>query len=161
MIKKIILVLVTLIPTWIKAEQYKATERICLDKNWQFTQADKNEWMPAKVHGTVHQNLIDNGKLIDPFWGMNEEKVQWVEKEDWKYKTSFVITEEQLEYSAAMLRFEGLDTYADIYLNGALIKRTDNMFIGYDIQVKGFLHVYTRPCSRLTALSHSYPLPQR
>ena len=78
MIKKIILVLVTLIPTWIKAEQYKATERICLDKNWQFTQADKNEWMPAKVHGTVHQNLIDNGKLIDPFWGMNEEKVQWV-----------------------------------------------------------------------------------
>ena len=130
MIKKIILVLVTLIPTWIKAEQYKATERICLDKNWQFAQAGKNEWMPAKVHGTVHQNLIDNGKLIDPFWGMNEEKVQWVEKEDWKYKTSFVITEEQLEYSAAMLRFEGLDTYADIYLNGALIKRTDNMFVG-------------------------------
>lgn len=140
MIKKIILVLVTLIPTWIKAEQYKATERICLDKNWQFAQAGKNEWMPAKVHGTVHQNLIDNGKLIDPFWGMNEEKVQWVEKEDWKYKTSFVITKEQLEYSAAMLRFEGLDTYADIYLNGALIKRTDNMFVGYDIQVKELLH---------------------
>ena len=103
----------------LNAAPVKEPLRLKLDKNWQFAQAGKNEWMPAKVHGTVHQNLIDNGKLIDPFWGMNEEKVQWVEKEDWKYKTSFVITEEQLEYSAAMLRFEGLDTYADIYLNGA------------------------------------------
>ena len=124
----------------LNAAPVKEPLRLKLDKNWQFTQADKNEWMPAKVCGTVHQDLMDNGKLINPFFDMNEEKVQWVEKEDWKYKTSFVITEEQLEYSAAMLRFEGLDTYADIYLNGALLKRTDNMFVGYDIQVKELLH---------------------
>lgn len=138
------------------AAPLKEPLRLKLDKNWQFTQADKNEWMPAKVCGTVHQDLIDNGKLINPFFGMNEEKVQWVEKEDWKYRTTFTVTEAQLGHSAALLCFEGLDTYADIYLNGALLKRTDNMFVGYDLQVKDFLR---KGDNHLTVYFHS-PIKQ-
>lgn len=140
----------------LNAAPVKEPLRLKLDKNWQFTQADKNEWMPAKVCGTVHQDLIDNGKLINPFFGMNEEKVQWVEKEDWKYRTTFTVTEAQLGHSAALLRFEGLDTYADIYLNGALLKRTDNMFVGYDLQVKDFLR---KGDNHLTVYFHS-PIKQ-
>ena len=37
----------------------------------------------------VHQDLLDHGRLPDPFYGMNEQKVQWVEKEDWLYRTVF------------------------------------------------------------------------
>ena len=126
-------------PVLLSATENKEPEKISLNTGWEFSQAGKGEWLPATVPGTVHQDLIDNNKLINPFFGMNEEKVQWVEKEDWQYKTTFVLTKEQLSRQAALLNFEGLDTYADIYLNGSLLERTDNMFVGYEIPVKDVL----------------------
>ena len=126
-------------PLLLNATEYKEPEKICLNRGWEFSQAGKGEWLPATVPGTVHQDLIDNEKLVNPFFGMNEEKVQWVEKEDWQYKTTFTLTKEQLQRQAASLHFEGLDTYADIYLNGSLLKRTDNMFVGYELPVKDVL----------------------
>lgn len=70
------------------------------------------------------------------FYGMNEQKIQWVENEDWEYRTSFTVTMEQLERDDARLIFEGLDTYADVYLNGSLLLKSDNMFVGYSLPVK-------------------------
>lgn len=46
--------------------------------------------------GTIHQDLIRHQLLPDPFYGINEEKIQWVEDKDWEYKTVFIVTEEQL-----------------------------------------------------------------
>ncbi len=132
-------ILLFLIPLLLHAQTYKQPQEITLHENWQFRQADKTEWMPATVPGTVHQDLIDNHRLENPFFGQNEEKVQWVEKEDWVYRTTFRLSKDQKERQAALLRFEGLDTYADIYLNGSLLKRTDNMFVGYDLPVKEVL----------------------
>ena len=126
-------------PMLLNATENKEPEKISLNKGWEFSQVGKGEWLPATVPGTVHQDLIDNDKLINPFFGMNEEKVQWVEKEDWQYKTTFTLTKEQLARQAALLNFEGLDTYADIYLNGSLLERTDNMFVGYELPVKDVL----------------------
>ena len=110
-----------------------------LDKGWEFSQAGSNEWMSARVPGTVHQDLLDHGRLPDPFYGMNEQKVQWVEKEDWLYRTVFTVTADQLKSDAAWLTFEGLDTYADVYLNGSLLLRADNMFVGHKLAVKDVL----------------------
>ncbi len=136
---KMLLLLALLFPLLLGAQEYKEAETIILNKNWQFSQMGKSEWLPASVPGTVHQDLIDNGKLVNPFFGKNEEIVQWVEKEDWVYKTQFVVDKAQLERQDAILCFEGLDTYADIYLNGSLLKRTDNMFVGYELPVKDVL----------------------
>lgn len=110
-----------------------------LDKGWEFSQAGSNEWMSARVPGTVHQDLLDHGRLPDPFYGMNEQKVQWVEKEDWLYRTVFTVTADQLKSDAAWLTFEGLDTYADVYLNGSLLLNADNMFVGHKLAVKDVL----------------------
>lgn len=110
-----------------------------LDKGWEFSQAGSNEWMSARVPGTVHQDLLDHGRLPDPFYGMNEQKVQWVEKEDWLYQTVFTVTADQLKSDAAWLTFEGLDTYADVYLNGSLLLKADNMFVGHKLAVKDVL----------------------
>ena len=137
--KLIIILMLGVFPMMLSATGYQGPEKICLDRGWEFSQAGKGEWLPAKVPGTVHQDLMDNGKLVNPFYGMNEEKVQWVEKEDWQYRTTFVLTKEQVEREDAVLRFEGLDTYADIYLNGSLLERTDNMFVGYELPVKEVL----------------------
>lgn len=110
-----------------------------LDKGWEFSQAGSNEWMSARVPGTVHQDLLDHGRLPDPFYGMNEQKVHWVEKEDWLYRTVFTVTADQLKSDAAWLTFEGLDTYADVYLNGSLLLKADNMFVGHKLAVKDVL----------------------
>ncbi len=110
-----------------------------LDKGWEFAETGDTVWRSARVPGTVHQDLIDHGQLPDPFYGMNEAKVQWVEHKDWTYRTTFSVTDEELGRDAADLRFEGLDTYADVYLNGSLLLRADNMFVGYTLPVKPVL----------------------
>lgn len=122
---------------------------LMLNDDWSFSQVGTEKWLPATVPGTVHQDLIHHKLLPDPFYGTNEKKIQWVEDEDWEYKTCFVVTEEQLKRDAAQLFFEGLDTYADVYLNGSLVLKSDNMFVGYAVPVKqvlrkgeNLLHVY-------------------
>lgn len=117
-----------------------SSEIIKLNTGWEFSQTGIEKWMPAIVPGTVHQDLICNELLPNPFYGINEEKIQWVENEDWEYRTSFNVSEEQLNRDGAQLIFEGLDTYADVYLNGALLLKADNMFVGYTLPVKSVLH---------------------
>lgn len=110
-----------------------------LHTGWEFSMYGSHEWLSAEVPGTVHQDLLAHDKLPDPFYGMNEEKIQWVEKEDWLYRTSFVVSEEEMSAEGTFLVFEGLDTYADVFLNGALLLKADNMFVGYRVPVKSVL----------------------
>lgn len=114
-------------------------QTVALTQGWEFSKEGAEEWLPAQVPGTVHQDLMNQGKLENPFFGMNEEKVQWVEKENWLYRTVFQVDSAQLARGAAELRFEGLDTYADVYLNGSLLLKSDNMFVGYTLPVKPVL----------------------
>ncbi len=140
-----VLMMLGCFPMMLSAKEYKKSESLSLDKGWEFAQVGRNEWLPATVPGTVHQDLISHNKLPNPFYGMNEQKVQWVENEDWVYKTTFNVTDEQLSRDAALLILEGLDTYADIYLNGSLLERTDNMFVGYTLPVKEVLRKGRKP----------------
>lgn len=121
------------------ASAYEKPQVCTLHTNWTFCQVGDTLWSDAKVPGTVHQDLLNHNRIPDPFYGMNEEVVQWVENEDWMYRTSFVVDEHQLSRDAAVLEMDGLDTYADVFLNGALILRSDNMFVGYKVQVKPVL----------------------
>ena len=114
-------------------------EVVVLNENWSFSQSGTDKWLPAEVPGTVHGDLLRHHLLPNPFYGTNEKEIQWVENEDWEYKTTFTVTAAQLQRDAAVLSFEGLDTYADVYLNGALILQADNMFVGYKIPVKALL----------------------
>ena len=149
-----------LLATQLSAIANDQTIQIELTKNWEFSQATKEEWRAAVVPGTIHQDLITHEMLPDPFYGLNEEKIQWVETVDWEYKTSFTLTEKELSYDGAELFFEGLDTYADVYLNGSLLFRGDNMFVGYKREVKQLLR---KGENRLHIYFHSpvnYVLPQ-
>jgi len=117
----------------------QSSERNLSYENWQFKNAKENKWMPAKVPGTVHLDLINNKIIPDPFKDENEKKVQWIENEDWDYQTNFKVTSNQLENQNIDLVFNGLDTYSEIYLNGKLLKKTDNMFRKWEIPVKSYL----------------------
>lgn len=113
--------------------------RLDLNNNWTFSQAGKNEYLPAKVPGTVHTDLLRHGKIPDFFFRANEDSVQWIEDKDWIYKTTFTISKEMLENENLHVYFEGLDTYTDVYLNDSLVLQTDNMFVGWDISCKQYL----------------------
>ncbi len=95
-------------------------------------------WLPAKVPGCVHLDLLCNGVISDPFTSFHEHGCQWVDIADWVYRTSFVYESDEsdgLYGLRKVLRFEGLDTIATIYLNGDEIGHSENMFIPLEIDV--------------------------
>ncbi len=110
-----------------------------LHVNWQFTESGKNEWLPATVPGTVHTDLMVAGKIPDPYIGTNEAKVQWVETKTWEYKTTFDCSKELWKQKNKALVFEGLDTYADVYLNGTILFTAENMFVSHSADVSASL----------------------
>ncbi|MBM7579645.1 beta-mannosidase [Jeotgalibacillus terrae] len=92
-------------------------------------------WMTAKVPGDVHSTLIDRKLIEDPFAGHNDLKCRWVEEKEWWYRTVFEWTLDDSDEGITELAFEGLDTYATIYLNGKEIGSTQNMFISHTFDV--------------------------
>ncbi len=105
--------------------------------NWQFSQAGKEEWLQASVPGSVHTDLMQNKKIEDPYYRLNEHDVQWIDKVDWEYKTSFVATEDLLNRDRIVLDFKGLDTYADVFVNDQQVLSADNMFREWSADIKG------------------------
>ncbi len=112
---------------------------IKINKNWKFRQAGKDDWRNAEVPGNVHTDLLKNKIISDPFKNDGERKLQWIEREDWEYKTNFYIPFSTLNYDRVEINLDGLDTYANVYLNDSLILKADNMFIGWKIPCKQFL----------------------
>lgn len=110
-----------------------------LNEGWQFRQGRLKNWYPAVVPGTVHTDLIRNNKIEDPFFRLNERNMQWIDKEDWIYRTTFTLSPDLKDKENIDLFFEGLDTYADVSLNGVRILSANNMFRGWRIPVKKYL----------------------
>ena len=117
------------------------TNTIVLTKGWQFTNANNIHWYKATVPGTVHRDLLANKLIPDPFFADNEKRLQWIDTCDWMYKTTFTVDEKQLSSKNADLVFDGLDTYADVYLNDKLLLKANNMFRGWNVNVKPFLKI--------------------
>ncbi len=107
-----------------------------LNNGWQFHQQGKTKSYAAKVPGEVHVDLLNNKLIPDPFYGDNEKKVQWIEKENWEYQLDFKVASVLLDKKNVDLVFDGLDTYAHVFLNDKLILRADNMFRQWKINVK-------------------------
>ena len=106
---------------------------------WQFRQAGKNDWHPAAIPGCVFGDLLKAGLIPDPYYRDNEKAVQWVEKQDWEYRYFFKAEKRMLSDKNPELVFDGLDTYADVFLNGSKILSASNMFLQHRIPVKGLL----------------------
>ena len=105
----------------------------------EFKATDEEGWLPAVVPGSVHADLIRAGLLEDPFYRDNEFRSQWVEGKDWGYRRHFRVEEGFLAHDKILLDCRGLDTVAEIYLNGAFLTRTCNMFVEYQFDAKPLL----------------------
>lgn len=101
--------------------------------------ADEAGWVAATVPGNVHPDLIAAGMLPDPFEGLNEHAAQWVGETDWLYRCVFELPAGFADAPAVALCCDGLDTIATVWLNGAQVISSDNMFVPQRAEVKGLL----------------------
>ena len=99
-----------------------------LDNGWEFRKLGDSNWYPAQVPGTVHTDLLTNGLIEDPYYRDNENKMQWISHETWQYRLNFDLSEDFLNKYHHLIKFEGLDTYSEVQLNGSTLAKTDNMF---------------------------------
>jgi beta-mannosidase len=97
------------------------------------------DWLPAVVPGCVHTDLLRAGKIPDPFYGTNEKDLQWIERSDWEYRSSLSADEALLGHERIELVFQGLDTFAEVFVNGQSVLRADNMFRTWRVDVKSRL----------------------
>ena len=78
----------------------KVGDHIFLDlrnnlSDWEFQY--NNKWFTADVPGNNFSDLLSHKLIPDPFYGTNEDSVQWVSKRDWSYKSEFSATENTLK----------------------------------------------------------------
>jgi beta-mannosidase len=122
-------------------------------------------WQHASVPGSVHTDLLANGAIVDPYAGAHEAELQWIGLGDWEYRTHFDVDAATLARAHNDLVFDGLDTFADVFLNGRKLAATDNMFRTWRLPVHGMLKpagnelrvVFHSPIRRVLAQVQAMP----
>jgi len=122
-----------------------AKQSILLNQGWEFRQVTNlqgiahDHWLPATVPGDVQLDLLRNELIPEPFYRDNENKLQWIENANWEYRTTIPVNKKLLSRQHIELVFDGLDTCAQVYLNGNLLLTPDNMFRTYRLNAKPYL----------------------
>jgi beta-mannosidase len=92
------------------------------------------DWLDASVPGHVHTDLLAAGVIADPFARLFELGCQWVDAESWTYRLKFSFTPDDA-LPRRVLRFDGLDTVARVWLDGEKLAEHDNMFVPLELDV--------------------------
>ncbi len=96
-------------------------------------------WKACEVPGTVQQALHRLGEIPDPLFGTNPERVRWIEDWTWWYRRSFTLDELPDAEHGALLRFDGLDTFATVWCNGEQVGTHENSFTPFEADVRALL----------------------
>ena len=154
-----------------------APQQIVIDGGWTFRLAPFNaqseahpeaaSWRAATVPGTVHTDLLANKLIPDPYAGAAEAGLQWIGLANWEYQTRFDVPRAALKSARSDLVFEGLDTFAEVWLNGDKLLAADNAFRTWRVPVQGKLHptgnelriVFRSPIAKL--LPHVRAMPHK
>src|ERR1700678_3183437 len=93
-----------------------------LSAGWEFRAVNAAQhpevsgWHAAEVPGVVQTDLLAAHLIPDPFYSDNEAQLQWIGLTDWEYRTTFQVDAAALQHEHIDLVFDGLDTFADIFL---------------------------------------------
>ena len=105
-----------------------------LNHGWTFRQVGTEDWLEAKVPGTVQQDLIRHKLMPNPLVEENEKEIEWVSSSSWEYQREFTLAEVP-ENKFLTFTFKGLDTYASVSLNDEMYFNTDNMFRSWSFTI--------------------------
>lgn len=115
-------------------------KRIDKNQTWEMSIAGESKAYKATVPGSVYNDLISAGRLEDPYYRDNEDAALELMKNDFVYTGSFNVDMDEVKDSdEVLLRFNGLDTLADIVLNKKKLASTNNMHRIWDFNVKDYL----------------------
>lgn len=110
-----------------------------LHDDWKMRAIGEDIFQKAVVPGTVYTDLYRNGNMEDPYFKDNEDQALALMDKDYEYVTNFVCDQELLNCQSVILRFDGVDTIADIFLNGIHIGAAENMHRIWKYEVKDLL----------------------
>lgn len=113
--------------------------RFDLGGKWQVSSAGSDDWFDATVPGCIHTDLLAAKRIPDPFFRDNESRVQWVGETAWAYRRTFEASGELCAHEHVLLRCEGLDTLANILVNGVPVGQGDDMYRSWEFDVKSLL----------------------
>lgn len=107
-----------------------------LKDNFQISISGQDTWYDMNVPGSAMETFCKEGILPDPYYGMNEYK--WTEfwKNDFDIRSTFSVSAEEIASEEILLTFYGIDTVADVFLNGKKLGHTENMHRTWVYQVK-------------------------
>ncbi|MBQ7482320.1 MAG: glycoside hydrolase family 2 protein [Lachnospiraceae bacterium] len=119
-------------------------KRIDVSRKWKMRILDDKDrgydYIPATVPGSVYNDLLNVGRMEDPYYRDNEMKALELMKHDFEYRGSIEIDKKELDAAdEVLLKFDGIDTLADIELNGKRLGSTDNMHRIWEYSVKDVL----------------------
>ncbi|MCQ2394523.1 MAG: glycoside hydrolase family 2 [Kiritimatiellae bacterium] len=114
---------------------------------WEMSQATApEEWMPAVVPGTALTTLVKNGKVPDPYWGLNNrfesKRIPDLSEDRAFYEVTYRTTVElpaSFTNRVVWMRPEGVNYRSEIYLNGTLAASTRGMFARNAVDVTPYV----------------------
>ena len=89
---------------------------------------DGLEWLPAKVPGEAHLDLMRADRLEDPFYDLNHIRARDLESEEFWYRRAFDVPTEMAAERLEMV-FEGLDCFATVWINGTVVGESANALV--------------------------------
>ncbi len=101
---------------------------------------DDSAWLDGHAPGDAHLDLMRAGKIADPFFGLNHLDCKWMEEKEWWYRRDFFPGEEFRGHRVA-LSFQGLDTFATVWVNGRRAGAHRNMFIPCTFDVTDLIRI--------------------
>lgn len=116
-----------------------------LSSGWMLTIPEDNVYhigpdpIPATIPGSVYSCLLENKLMPDPYWRDNELDALKLMENDFLFTEHFVPEKEVLSSDRVILKFDGIDTIADITLNGIFLGHTENMHRSFEFDVKELL----------------------
>lgn len=94
--------------------------------------------LSCQVPFSLYQTLLDHHKIPDPYVGCNEKELTALSEKDYSFESRFTLASEDMK-PYALLRFQGIDTLADVFLNGTWVGETQNMHRIYTFDVRSLL----------------------
>ncbi len=113
--------------------------KLSLNGDWTLAVSQWDHAVPATVPGSVYHDLLAAGEIPDPFWRDNETEALKLMENDFTYSRAFTVPDGLKDCDRVLLRCEGLDTLADISVNGVAVGSADNMHRTWEYDVKGLL----------------------
>lgn len=110
------------------ASTYPNDMVIDLSGQWQLTSAEGDHSTIMTIPGDVHTALRAASVIPDPYFGRNENDVQWVAHRDWIIERRFAVDEVDADW---YLDIDNLDTVAVVFVNDIPVLSADNCFRRY------------------------------